>query len=76
MKNAPEELKKFFSDDGTRKSLLGLGAGTASVVAVWNKVKEVGEKGRWDDKSVQEVKDFVQQTIEEARKKGGPQFEA
>ncbi|KAG8943371.1 hypothetical protein FRC04_002927 [Tulasnella sp. 424] len=76
LKNAPEELKKFFSDDETMKSILGSGAGTASVVAVWNKVKEVGEKGKWDDKGVQDVKDFVQQKIEEAKKKGGPQFDA
>lgn len=73
LKNAPEELKKFFSDDETVKGLLGTGAGTARVVAVWAKVKEVGQKGRWDDKSVREVKDFVQRKIEEAKdqRKGG-----
>lgn len=71
LKNAPEGLKKFFNDDEMMKSILGSGAGT---VAVWNKIKEVGEKGKWDDKGVQEVKDFVQQKIEEA--KGGPQFDA
>ncbi|KAG8955056.1 hypothetical protein FRC00_005586, partial [Tulasnella sp. 408] len=80
LKNAPDGLKKFFSDDETMKNLLGggvgVGGGTATIMAVWNKVKEVGEKGKWDDKSVQEVKDYVQQKIDEAKKKGGPQFDA
>ncbi|KAG8902721.1 hypothetical protein FRC01_009487, partial [Tulasnella sp. 417] len=80
LKNAPDGLKKFFSDDETMKSLLGggvgVGGGTATIMAVWNKVKEVGEKGKWDDKRVQEVKDFVQQKIDEVKKKGGPQLDA
>ncbi|KAG8973023.1 hypothetical protein FRB90_010031, partial [Tulasnella sp. 427] len=77
LKNAPDGLKKFFGDQDTVTSLLGAGGGTATILAVWNRVKEIGEKskGKWDDASVQEIKDFVQSKIEEAKKKGGPQFE-
>ncbi|KAG8907282.1 hypothetical protein FRC01_007741, partial [Tulasnella sp. 417] len=63
LKNAPDRLKKLFSDEETMKSLLRRGGGTA----VWNKVKEVEERGTWDDKSVKEVEDFVQQKIKEAK---------
>ncbi|KAG8920330.1 hypothetical protein FRC01_000817 [Tulasnella sp. 417] len=76
LKDAPDQLKKFFSDEETVKNLLSGGGGTAAITAVWNKVKEVEGRGKWDDKSVQEVQDFVRQKMEEARKKGGSQGEA
>ncbi|KAG8907281.1 hypothetical protein FRC01_007740 [Tulasnella sp. 417] len=76
LKDAPDRLKKFFGDEETVKSLLGGGGATAAITAVWKKVKEVEERGKWDNGSVQEVEDFVRQKIEEARKKGGSQGEA
>ncbi|KAG8920334.1 hypothetical protein FRC01_000821, partial [Tulasnella sp. 417] len=76
LKDAPDRLKKFFSDEETVNNLLSGGGGTDAITAVWNKVKEVEARGKWDDESVQEVERFVHQKIEETKKEEGVQFEA
>ncbi len=69
---APEDVKKLFSDPDTMKSLMSGSGATATVVALWGKVKEVSSsKSGFDEKNVQQLKDLIQQKVQEAKDKAG-----